>query len=407
MLIDKKFPKLEKDTSTEVVVIGGGITGLLNAYKLAKSGRDVVLIEKKQIGSGATPLTTAFITKLIDSDLKEISEIFGEEKAQLVWRSGQEAISQFEKIINEEKIECHFTKCPNYLYASTKRQFDSIKEDFEYYKKFGIEASLEEDGKYLNFPNFGYLKIPNQAKFYIDKFIEGLTKIVTNLGVKIYEGTEAKDIKGEGPVTVITNSAKIEAKDVVIATYKPFTNKKTHLKKAMYRTYVFEVEIPKGLLDEALYEDGGNPYYYFRVDPEEKYDSLVIGGEDHKDIFGKSLIKKSYEGLEKYLSKIIKEKNYKIKSKWNGPILEPSDGLPLIGRIRDHLYVGTAFSGNGMTYSMISSEIIKDLILENTNPYVEIYNPTRTLLHPKRLGIKAKDYIEEFVSGALKNIFSK
>jgi glycine/D-amino acid oxidase-like deaminating enzyme len=174
----------------------------------------------------------------------------------------------------------------------------------------------------------------------------------------------------------------------------------------MYKSYVFEVEVPKGTFPEALYEDCSNPYYYFRIDRGKNHDRMIVGGEDHKDIFGKTLDKKSFESLQDFVEKLLDGKRYWVVNKWSGPILEPTDGLPLIGQIAPGQYVASAFSGNGMTYSMISAILIKDFIEGSKNAWGKAYEPKRSILRPKRLGSKAKDYIEEFIEGALKNMLS-
>ncbi len=95
--------------------------------------------------------------------------------------------------------------------------------------------------------------------------------------------------------------------------------------------------------------------------------------------------------------------DYKIIKKWSGPILEPSDGLALIGEIEPKYYVATGFSGNGMTYSAIAAMMFKDLISRKKSKWTPIYDPKRPLLSKKTV-YKAKDYLEEFAGGALKNL---
>jgi glycine/D-amino acid oxidase-like deaminating enzyme len=94
--------------------------------------------------------------------------------------------------------------------------------------------------------------------------------------------------------------------------------------------------------------------------------------------------------------------DYSLTNRWSGPILESSDGLPLIGEYDEDLYVATAFSGNGMTYSAVSASLLTDLILGKQNPYTSLYDPKR----PRKLSWyweKGKDYFEEFLNGALRN----
>lgn len=401
------YPSLKEDSEAEVVIIGGGLAGVLCAYQLSRAGLKVVLLEKKELGSGATFATTAFITEVIDTPYSQISDIFSPGIARAVHDSKRRAIEEFENIIEEEDIDCEFVRCPNYLYAASGKQFEELKEEFKIYQRYQWPVTFHETSLELGFPHHGVLETPNQAKFHPAKFLFALAEKASKRGAQIFENSEVISLEGEaGDFLVTTRRGSITAQNVIIATYKPFTNKETHLKKAMYKSYVFEVEVPKGAFPEALYEDSSNPYYYFRIDPGKDHDRMIVGGEDHKDIFGKTLEKKSFEALDDFVQRLMAARRYWIVERWSGPILEPSDGLPLIGAIAPGQYVATGFSGNGMTYSMISSLLILDLIQGQKNGWIRAYDPKRSLLHPKRLGSKAKDFIEEFIEGALKNMLS-
>jgi glycine/D-amino acid oxidase-like deaminating enzyme len=417
----ESYPALEGEEAADVCIIGGGLTGILLAYRLSEEGKRVALLEKREIGSYATSVTTAFITKVIDSPLNEISAIFDSPTAKAVWTSGAKAIDEFERIITKEGIECEFTRCSDFQYASTAEDFAKLKEEYAAYKRYKIEASLHADGSALNFTNAGYLEVPRQAKFHPTKFLYALAEKAARNGALICERSEALSLGQAGERwRIATKKGAVLAQDVVIATYKPITNKATHLKKAMYRSYILEAQVPHSLFQEGIYEDMENPYHFFRIDAAQgrgDYDRLIIGGEDHKDIFGSppvaDLGKKSFKALGAYLAKLMdanepggRSKRYWILRKWSGPILEPSDGLPLIGEIAPHRFVATGFSGNGMTYAMIASMLITDQISGRKNEWKQAYDPKRSLLHPKRLGTKAKDYLEEFARGALKNLLS-
>ena len=54
------------------------------------------------------------------------------------------------------------------------------------------------------------------------------------------------------------------------------------MKKGMYKSYIIELQIPKGRIKEAIYQDMKNPYHYFRIDPQGDYDRVILGGEDHR-----------------------------------------------------------------------------------------------------------------------------
>ena len=57
-----QFPQLDGDVSTDVLVIGGGMAGLLCAYQLKRAGVDCIVAERTRIASGVTANTTAKVT---------------------------------------------------------------------------------------------------------------------------------------------------------------------------------------------------------------------------------------------------------------------------------------------------------------------------------------------------------
>ncbi len=415
----RRFPALKEDITTDIAVIGGGLAGLLIAYRLAQAGRAVVLFEKDILGGSTTSLTTAFLTKDIDTDLSNLKSMFGARKARLVWESHQKAVDELEAIAQTEDIACDFKRVPLYIYASDEKEFEVLEKDFETAQALGMEALLQGGANALPFPNAGYLELPRQAKFHPLKFLTGVAKAAAAAGVNIYEKTEVRDIRYRANgATISTTRATVRAREVILATYQPFKNPwATFLKKGMYVSYVLEAAIPAGTFPEALYLDAQNPYHYFRIDAgkgevskggsssgkgnDADADRLILGGEDHRKEIPMQPAK-NFAALKKHLDALMAGRPYTIVRKWTGPILEPSDGLALIGRTKEHELVATAFSGNGMTYAMIAAQLITDIILKKKNPWRELYDPKR-IPTPKQLAKKALDYGEELFEGAVKN----
>lgn len=399
----RNYPILTKEIAAEIAVIGGGLAGVLTAYHLAKAGKKVALLEADEIGKGVTTYTTAFLTNVIDTDLTDLIKMYGAKNAKLVWQSHFEAINTLQKIAKQEKIDCEFMRCDNYVYALDEKEYEDLKKEKTSADKIGFDTKLVKSN-YLDFEQAGAWVIKNQGKYHATKFLYGLLAALERLGVKIYEHTEVKEIEELDYFSVQTKNARVLAKKVVIATYQPFNNpKQTLFKKGMYRSYVFEVQIPKGMFKEALYEDMKNPYNYFRIDRGTKYDRMVIGGQDHRNEI-KMAPQRNFRALEDYLKQIMNGRSYTITKKWYSRVLEPSDGLALIGETSSNQYVATAFSGNGMTYSVIASEIITDQITNQKNKYSKLYDPKR-IPSLYQLAKKGRDYTEELVGGALTNIF--
>jgi glycine/D-amino acid oxidase-like deaminating enzyme len=401
----KRYPKLDKNIETDVAIVGGGLAGMWCAYLLSQSGKRVVVLEKDRIGSGQTKHTTAFLNQHIDTSLVHLIKMFDRDTARLVGRSGGDAIELTEEVSKSEGIECDFGYFSTYIYARSEDEYEDLEEEHMLAKSLGFDTALRRSGS-IPIENYGTLEIKRQAKFDPLKFIEGLTRASEESGVRIFEKTEVLEIVGTNPVKVVTGDGCIvEARDVIVATYEPFNNPKpTHYKKGMYTSYVLELSIKKGSVEEGMYIDMSNPYHYVRVDKMEgDKDRMIVGGEDHRSEIPISP-DKNFKALRQYVRDTFPGLEYKEVKKWRGGILEPSDGLALIGQTSPHQYVATAFSGNGMTYSAIAGMILRALILGKKSEYKDIYDPKRKL-EGKALLYKARDYTGELFGGALKNIF--
>ena len=104
----RKFPKLQRNISVDVLVVGAGVTGITVAYLLKKAGSTVALIERERVASIDTGHTTAHLTYVTDVQLQQLVRNFGEDHAQAAWDAGAAAIDEIERIVEEERIECEF-----------------------------------------------------------------------------------------------------------------------------------------------------------------------------------------------------------------------------------------------------------------------------------------------------------
>jgi glycine/D-amino acid oxidase-like deaminating enzyme len=412
----ENYSKLEHDHVTaDVVIIGGGMAGMITAYLLSKTKKKVIVLEKNEIGHGATGLTTAFLTQSIDTDLADMASIFGREKSKQILQSHQKAIDTIEKIITENNIDCDFKRVSNYIYANSEDEIKDLEEEYKAGRELGLQISfpVKTENKYFGFKNFGYLEIKNQGKFHPLKFIYAITNLAKKNGVEIYEQTEVKDFKTAGdskshnfhiPAVVYTDKAVVKADWVIVATYEPFNKPlKLYFKKAFYTTYVMGADLKGSKYKEGIYEDLANPYHYIRIDKTKikgkgKY-QFIAGGEDHRSDVHVGP-EKNFKALSSYIQKVFPKSSYTVTHKWSGPILEPVDGLPFIGPI-DHKNVlyAMAFSGNGMTYSAISAQIFSDIVRGKRNKLLHIYHADRVLAL-KTLMVKGRDYTGELFHAA-------
>lgn len=404
-----EHPKLTGDAETEVVIIGGGITGITLSYLLAKAGKKVIVIDKESLSESVTAKTTAFLTSAIDTGAEDLIRIYGQEKASSIWRSHKDAIDDIEKIIAEEKINCEFRRVPQYFYTTDWNNLDDIIREEVAARTFGF-AVEDLQKNVLPFKNFGGFVLKNQAKFHPLKYASALRECAESLGVKFHEETRARSISHGNKIKVRTSSGTITAPYCVIATYLPLKNPwPIFARKGVYQSYVIELDLISGNIPEGLYEDDMEPYHYMRVDRLEGRTRIIIGGEDHRKELPMDPTK-NFEALEEYTKEHFPKIDYKVVSRWRGPILKTLDGLAYIGTAKkreENIFYATGFSGNGMTYSMLAGKIISEAILGEKNKYADLYTPFRNQLNLKSLWIKTCDYLGIFFGGYVKNVWRR
>lgn len=394
-----RFDDLQTSATADVCIIGGGITGVMTAYLLAKAGKDVVLLEKSHVGEGATGDTTAFITQIIDTNLQDLQSTYGAVQAKKILESHHVAIDLIEKIATEEGIDCDFARTPNYIYAAEADEREDLDREFDASTRLGLDSTRGTSS--LGIPNAGYIEIANQAKFHPLKFVYGLAQRLKAMGVRVYEHSEVTKVE-QGPLKrVWTKRQYVDAPWVISAAYSPFAEPTgLFFKKGMYVTYMYEFETTKEL-PEGIYEDLQNPYHYFRVDKLEGTNNIILGGEDHRyDVPVDA--SKNFQALHDYVEKVFGS-TYTLKRQWQGPILEPIDGLAFIGPHKDErMLYAFGFSGNGMTYAGIAAAMLRDAVVGEPNPYKNLYAADR-IPTARSLVQKGKDYVEELAHGAVKN----
>ncbi|GKX67329.1 FAD-dependent oxidoreductase [Inconstantimicrobium mannanitabidum] len=359
-----KRETLTNNISTEVLVIGGGMAGLLTAYMLKKVGLKVVVIEAKEVASGVTKNTTAKITSQHDLIYYKLRKEFGEEKAQQYAAANELAIRKFKEIVDDKNIECEFEVKPAYVYSLDKT--DNFTDEFETARKLGIDAELVNEVT-LPFNVKCALKFNNQAQFNPLKFL----KVISD-ELDIYENTKAVHIDVDNNLVITENNIEISAKNIVVATHYPFLNVPGYYFIRMHQERSYVLALENAMDVKGMYVDIAKDGISFR----NYKDLLLLSSIDQRT--GKNEEGGCYEqlrGIAKALFPNSKEKYY-----WSTQDCMTLDGIPYIGHYSastPNIYVATGFNKWGMTSSMVSAMILSDMILGKENKYEEIFSPSR------------------------------
>ncbi len=389
-----RFPKLDRDLTVDVVVVGGGIAGLTTAYLVAASGRSVAVIDRDRCAQIDTGHTTAHVTMVTDTRLTELSRTFGKTHAQAVWDAGLAAIAEIDAIAREHDIGCDFEWVSGYLHApgglADQHQIDMFQEEARLASEMGFDAEFVTDVPFGGGPGVHF---DNQVRFHPRKYLAGVADAIREDGGWIFEHTEAEEFRDE-PRGVKANGHWIHAGDIVIATHNPLAGVAGlasatifQTKLALYTSYAIAGRVKPETVPDALFWDTGDPYHYLRLNRHRDFDEVIFGGEDHKT--GQvSHTEACYQRLEKTLRSMIPE--VEITNRWSGQVIETPDGLPYIGQMADHQYAATGFSGNGMTFGTLAAIMMVDAIAGRPNPWAELFDPGRAAIRRS-----AWEYIKE------------
>ena len=357
------FDALDGNKRTDVLIIGGGIAGILCAYKLKNAGIDCILTEATEICDGITQNTTAKITLAHGLIYDKMIKRFGKEKAKLYIEAQIKAMEEYSVLCS--KIDCDYEVRDNYIYSLTNRKI--IEKEIEALNLLGTKATPSTPQE-LPFLVAGAVRVMEQAQFNPLKFLYAIAK-----DLPIYEHTKVIELK---PNKAITNKGEITYKKLIIATHFPILNKHGlyPLKLYQHRSYVIALENAK--LVNGMYVDEKSTGLSFR-----SYgDILLLGGGAHRT--GKK--GGGWQELESFAKKHYP--NSKILGKWATQDCMTLDDIPYIGaysKSTQDIFVITGFNKWGMTNAMVGANILCDLVKEKHNKYATVFSPSRTIFRPQ------------------------
>jgi len=358
----QKNNKLPQET--DILIIGGGITGLTTAYLLKDTGKKIILIDKSQTGHGITSKTTAKISYIQGTIYQTLEKKFGINTSKKYLDSQLQAIDIIKKIIKENKIDCNLEKSDSILFTTEEKGMPKIKKEKSLLDNWKIKT------KSVTHPKIKYgFQTPNNYTFNPLKYLEGIKKSIISQ-ITICENTIANNIEKEKNIYYTkTSQGTIKSKIVVVACHYPFFIIPTliPIKTYIKREYVnaFSIETPKSYNAINIDKELHSIRYY--------KNNLIYTSNQHK-LTNKINYEENYKKSKKDTKTYF---NNNPKYTWMNQDIMSHDNLPFIGKIKENLYLATAYNAWGMTNGTIAAKVISDLITKNETPYEELFNPKR------------------------------
>ncbi len=350
------------------MVIGGGMAGLLCAYFLTQAGVDTLLVEENRICSGVTARTTAKITAQHGLIYQKLLQKQGLEKARMYLQANQEALSLYRSLCKQ--IPCGFETKSSYV--CNLQDGRAIDLELEALHRIGFPAEKIE-ALPLPFSTVGAVKFRQQAQFHPLQFASHIVK-----GLHIFENTPVRRLDG---TVALTDYGRITAKNVIVATHFPFMNRHGSYFLKLYQQRSYCLALENGPNVGGMYVCGEKGGFSFR----NSGNYLLLGGNSHRT--GKQST--GWAPLEQLAQQCYPDAPAVYR--WATQDCMSLDSIPYIGQYSactPGVYVATGFNKWGMTSSMVSAMVLRDLILQKRTPYKALFSPSRSIL-TRQLAVNA------------------
>lgn len=394
-------PSLEADTTADVVILGGGYTGMWTAWflKEREPGLDIVLLEQDICGGGPSGRNGGFCDGWWDH-VQDVVAAYGEADAMELLMMAGRSPTEIGAWCERHGVDAWVRHGGDLAVATSPAQEDDWTGLLETGARLGVQDEFvpltrEEVRARCDSPVFGSgLLIPDAANLQPARLARGLRRLLVGLGVRIHERTPVTRVRASSPVEVRTHGGTVLAGQAVVAlgawatwwrAHKPFTT--------VRGSYMVITEPAPERLEEMGWTGGEqirdlrSSIHYARTTPDGRI-ALGLGGLQ-PDLARR--IDHSYDYVPRYAARVARDlvrlfpafADVPVEAAWGGPINVSGLTMPYFGTTGRHhnVHHGLGFTGNGVGPSYLGGKVLAALALHAEDGFTRLAVVTR---RPKR-----------------------
>ncbi|MEC4725418.1 FAD-binding oxidoreductase [Shewanella sp. D64] len=371
---ETQYPRLEGEYRVDVVIVGGGFTGVATAVELAEKGFKVAIVEANKIGWGATGRNGGQVTGSLSGDkamTKQLINKLGIEAEKFVWDLRWRGHEIIKSRVSKYKIDCdlkfghlHTAYKPTHM-NEMKATFDEAVE-----RGMGDKVSLitkKDIPEYLETPLYhgGLLNKRNMHLHSVNLCL-GEVRAAESLGAVIFENSPVLDITDGVLPTVKTAHGSITANSILLAGNAYHKLARNKLSGMLFpaslgncATVKLTPEVVNVLNphDVAVY-DSRFVLDYFRMTADHRL--MFGGGTNYSGRNSKDLAKELRPGIERTFPRL---KGIEIEFEWTGMAGIVVNRIPQLGKVSPNVFYCQGYSGHGVATSHIMGEIMANAII--------------------------------------------
>jgi glycine/D-amino acid oxidase-like deaminating enzyme len=375
--------RLSRDITTDVLVMGAGITGAVIADALASTRIKVAVVDKRGPARGSTAASTALVQYEIDTPLITLTRKIGKDNAVRAWRRSRLAVEALAARLGELRVT-DVTRRDSLYLAGNVLGPKELDHENEARRAAGLTS------RFLNrralHDRFGIARaaaLMGYSNLVLDprKSALALLKAAAANGARIFSPMEMMKVTPtKGGVTVTAaNGCRIHCGRLVFATGYELPHGVPHRHHKITSTWAIATvpqERRRLWPDECCIWEAADPYVYIRTTREGR---VICGGEDAEFSDGKTrnaLLARKARTLQRKLHRLLPQLNPKVEFAWTGAFGQTTSGLPIIGQVpgMPHCWIALGYGGNGTTYAAIAGDVIVGAIVGRPDVDADLYH---------------------------------
>ncbi len=372
---DERLP-LPGDAEVELVVVGGGITGLTVALLAAQGGAKVMLLEARRLAMGTTGNTTAKVTTLHGLVYSELEKRLGLDTARAYADLNRLGLEQVRSLTAQHGIDCDLTEMDAVTYTEETDRRPDIEREVEVATMLGLPASYTETVS-LPYPIAGAVRVTGQALFHPRRYALGLASAIEAAGGSVHEGTRVLGVDVDGDRCVVrTARGTVRAERAIIATLLPIVDRiGLFARTEPSRSYALSALAPDTSIS-AMYLSADTPTRSVRPHPDPTGTRLIVTGEEHKTGQDDEPMR-HFNALEAFARDRL---GAEPEHRWSAQDYRSANGLPFIGRLdprTDRILGATGFRKWGMTNGTAAGVLLAERVLGREHPLASTFDAAR------------------------------
>lgn len=375
--------------TADVVVIGGGYTGMSAALRLAKGGARVSLLEARTIGWGASSRNGGQVLTGLKHGVSDLVRAHGLDGARALYAASLRTIACVEELIAAEGIECEYARCGHLAAAAKpshfgdlKREQETLARDFGHPTRLVAKADLASElgGGYYH----GALLDERSGGLHPAKYIFGLAQAAARAGADLHDNAAVTGVERvAGGFRVSTARGTIQCRDVFVAT-NGYTGKITpQLQRRIIPigSYIIATEpldpgLARSLIpQDRMVFDTKNFLFYFRLSSDNR---MIFGGRAAFFPASTNTIRRSAAILRADMIRVFPAlRRSRVEYAWGGTLGFTLDLYPHAGQI-DGMWYAMGYAGHGVAMATYLGQQLADRLLGRggDNPFEHMRFPT-------------------------------